>query len=99
MYRPPSNNVSNGYPVSLFAQYREREFTLIFRLCSSNIFELPQMEDKMKGQEVAFGYLINDKFVHKFFLDRARNKGLYGVKTSEGPFRPHVKASIGRRVA
>ncbi|KAF8627506.1 hypothetical protein AX14_011356, partial [Amanita brunnescens Koide BX004] len=66
---------------------------------STEIFTLPPLEDEMKSRDVVLGYLIDDKFVHKFFLNRARSKGLYGVTTSEGPFRRHVKASIARRAA
>ncbi|KAK2461031.1 hypothetical protein APHAL10511_006972 [Amanita phalloides] len=66
---------------------------------STKIFPLPPLEDEMRSQEVVLGYLIDDKFVHKFFLNRACSKGLYDVTTSEGPFRRHVKASIARRAA
>jgi len=53
----------------------------------------------MEGREVVLGYLIDDKFVHKFFLNRARSKGLHDITTPEGPFWRHVKASIARRAA
>jgi hypothetical protein len=53
----------------------------------------------MEGREVVLGYIIDDKFVRKFFLNRARSKGLYDVTISEGPIWRHVKASIARRAA
>jgi hypothetical protein len=57
------------------------------------------LEDEMKGREVAFGYLIDDKFVHKFFLNQVRSEGLQDVTVSEGPFKRHVKASLTREAA
>ncbi|KAF8345770.1 hypothetical protein F5887DRAFT_1074189 [Amanita rubescens] len=69
------------------------------RSSSAKNFPLPPLEDEMKNQEVVLGYLIDDKFLHKFFLNRARSKGRCDVKTSAGPFRRHMKAFIARHAA
>ncbi len=66
---------------------------------STKIFPLPALEDEMKSREVVLGYLIDDEFVHKFFLNQARSKGLYDVATSEGPFRRYVKTFLARHAA
>jgi len=53
----------------------------------------------MKDRIVALGYLIDDNFVQKFFLNRVRSKGLNDDIASKGPFKRHVKASLARRAA
>ncbi|KAF8345767.1 hypothetical protein F5887DRAFT_1074186 [Amanita rubescens] len=68
-------------------------------LSSTEVFKPPPLEDEMKGREVALGYLIDDNFVQRFYLNQARSKGLDDDKALKAPFKRHVKATIARQAA